>query len=627
MMKRVRFLAFFVVGLFAFAHAVDPGGGASFWTQTGGPRGGVIMSFVRCPDNSMLAMPETGGIFRTADHGATWTYCPLLKWISIRCAAVTPAGHIFVGSLGGGVFRSTDSGRTWTQVDGGPTSLDLSVEAIAVNSRGWIYLFKYKGVYRSKDDGATWVMLRGRIIAGSHDLVNAAIVNSHDQLFAGFVSKGVYRSTDDGVTWTAVNRGLSIAGILSLAVDASDHLFAGSGAIFRSINNGASWSKVMSFPATITYIGQVKSLTVTPDGQILAGTFRGGVYRSSDGGDTWTLVNTGLHDLWVTGVGSDASGYVFAGTNGGAGLYRSRTSSIHWTISNRGLVDTNVSALACNSAGDLFAGTNYLWYGSGTFRSADGGANWQKRGLTDKEVNGIALNPSGHVFVGTWHGLFRSKDRGRTWTAVNAGLPYLFIQALAINAAGSIFISPLDHGVYRSTDDGASWTFASTGLSEKRVYALCATSGGHLFASTNLGVFRSTDSGATWSHMGLKDYAVFSFAAKAGGQIFAGTNGAGVFYSGDDGETWSHRGLNDKIIYALAVNSAGYVFAGGCDADTLAGRAYRSVNNGVTWKDISSGLKSGMISSFAVSPDHYLFAGTYGRGVFKSSAPTDSLRD
>jgi ligand-binding sensor domain-containing protein len=409
--------------------------------------------------------------------------------------------------------------------------------------------------------------------------------------------------------------------IFSLAVDAKDRLFAGSNAIFRSVNNGGSWSKVMSFPADVTFGPQVNSLTVTPAGHIFAGTFRAGVYRSINGGGTWAQVNVGLRDMWVEGVGSDNSGFVFAGTSGGAGLYRSKTSTIKWNKSNKGLVNSYVHALAVNASGHLFAGTSYTWYGGGMFRSTDRGAHWQTRGLADKEVNCIAINGSGHIFVGTMeNGIFRSTNQGLTWMAVNAGLTKFDVRGLAINAGGHIFAGILYAGVYRSTDNGASWTLVNTGLTDKYIMDIIVAPNGHLFVSTNKGVFRSTDNGGSWTYKGLQDNAVFSLLAKAGGLIFAGTNYGGVFYSNDNGETWSNRGLKGAVLHSLAVNSTGHIFAAAWGEVKGEVGVYRSVNKGATWKNISSGLTCGSVSSLAVSPDGYLFAGTSGGGVFRSSA-------
>jgi len=600
-----------------------------YWDQTAGPRGGVVIGFLRCSGGTVFALTECGGIFRSTDHGANWIHCPLASVNpDVTCAVVTPDGHIFVGTYGHGVYRSRDNGDTWTQVHGGAAVVDLNVQALAVNSEGWIYLFKDTGVFWSGDDGATWVKIRGPILS-SRPLIKAAVVNSLDHLFVGFwPTNGVYRSTNGGRDWTAVNTGLTATWILSMAVDAHDRLFAGSDAIFRSVNNGASWSKVMSFPADVTFGPQVLSLAVTPAGHLFAGTFMAGVYRSTNRGATWALANTGLSDLWVSGVGSDDGGYVFAGTNGGPCLYRSKTTTINWKPANRGLVNSYVTDLAFNSSGRLFAGTSYYSrdaahpYGSGMFCSTDEGAHWLTRGLAGKNVRCIAINASGHIFVGTENdGIMRSTNLGLTWTAVNSGLSIpLYITSLAINASGHLFAGVPYTGVYRSTDNGASWTLVVSGLSDYYVWDLIVAPGGHLFVTTNEGVFRSTDSGSTWVYVGLDDRGAYSLVAKTGGVIFAGASSSGVFYSGDDGETWSNRGLRHRWIHSMAVNSAGHVFAADFSGEPDEGGVFQSVNNGVTWKNISSGLTTGNVSSLAVSPSGYLFAGTFGGGVFRSRA-------
>jgi len=138
--------------------------------------------------------------------------------------------------------------------------------------------------------------------------------------------------------------------VLSLAVS-DTNLFAGTygGGVFRSTNNGTSWTQVVSGLTN----RDVRSLAVSPDGngtpKLFAATHSGGVFRSTDNGTSWTP--TGLPNTYVTSFAVSGTN-IFAGIEGGVLL--STDSGTNWT--QTGLQDTYVTSFAVNGT-DLFAGT------------------------------------------------------------------------------------------------------------------------------------------------------------------------------------------------------------------------------------------------------------------------------
>ncbi len=143
--------------------------------------------------------------------------------------------------------------------------------------------------------------------------------------------------------------------IVELAINSSNgHIFAGtSGGIFRSTNNGDSWTAVntgLTNPA-------VGSFAINPVTQVIfAGTIGSGVFRSSNNGDSWTAVNTSLTTLfiWFLAI-NPVTGDIFAGTTDG--VFRSTDNGDSWAKVTAGLTNLNVGSLAINASGDIFAGT------------------------------------------------------------------------------------------------------------------------------------------------------------------------------------------------------------------------------------------------------------------------------
>src|SRR5664280_326055 len=224
------------------------------------------------------------------------------------------------------------------------------------------------------------------------------------------------------------------------------------------------------------YGGNVYSLAINPltPPTLYAGTASGGVFRSTDSGDHWTAVNTGLSDPRVIflAVNPLTPTTLYAGTVGG-GIFRSTDSGATWTAVNTGLNNADVRYIAINptSPTTLYTGTD----GNGVFRSTDSGATWTavNTGLTKQTVYSLAINPAtpSTLYAGTNGGVFRSTDSGTTWTAVNTGLTTGWVVSVAINplTISTLYAGTYGGGVFRSTDSGDHWTAMNTGLTNTKV--------------------------------------------------------------------------------------------------------------------------------------------------------------
>ena len=228
---------------------------------------------------------------------------------------------------------------------------------------------------------------------------------------------------------------------------------AASGGIFKSVNNGVTWKPVFDKDGTSQSIGDLAIAPSDPN-VIWAGTgepnnrqsssWGDGVYKSVDGGETW--VHMGLRDSHHVGrivihptnpnlVFVAALGHLW-GPNDERGLYRTKDAGKTWQRVLKIDADTGVVDVAMDADGrTLFAaayhrrrrGWGYVGGGpgSGLYRSLDGGDSWQKLGggLPEGKVGRIGVEISRSnpdiVYAVVEHkegGIFRSKDRGTTWT-------------------------------------------------------------------------------------------------------------------------------------------------------------------------------------------------------------------
>ncbi len=272
--------------------------------------------------------------------------------------------------------------------------------------------------------------------------------------------------------------------------------------------------------------GIAMSLDTRQDGQIVAGTFGGGIFLSADQGQTWEPASKGLKDPDVFAVVVDPAGRTFAGTFGG-GIYRTAPNATEWVAVNEGLASLEIVALAVTPEGDLLAGTS----NNGVYFSNDGGEYWWSIGLEGHFVTSLAANSVGHFFAATTNGLYRSTTNGRSWEQISQSLESSDVRAVRMNDQQHIFAATNGGGMYRSTDNGNSWNRLRGGLTSYNIGSIAFGNGGVVYCGTTEGIFLSSDNGNYWNHLntGIRPIAVRSLTITSGGQIIAGTVAGGIF--------------------------------------------------------------------------------------------------
>jgi photosystem II stability/assembly factor-like uncharacterized protein len=234
----------------------------------------------------------------------------------------------YFGAVNGGVWKTVDAGQTWESTWHGPDVGTIGALAIAPSDANVIYagtgepdprtdIASGDGVYRSTDAGRTWtnVGLRdsrqiGRIVVDPRD-PDLVYVAAQGNVFAPNTERGVYRSLDGGTSWSKVLSVNDSTGAIDIAMDPTNPriLFAamwqvrrtpwslvdggaGSG-LYRSADGGATWHKVEGKGLPEGVWGRT-AISVGADGQhvyALINAHAGGLYRSDDGGAHWRLIN------------------------------------------------------------------------------------------------------------------------------------------------------------------------------------------------------------------------------------------------------------------------------------------------------------------------------------------------
>jgi ligand-binding sensor domain-containing protein len=397
--------------------------------------------------------------------------------------------------------------------------------------------------------------------------------------------------------------------VSAIVANSSGTLFAATwrGGIFRSTDIGSTWTAVNVGLS----IHAISSLTVNSSGAIFAGTAGSGVYRTTDNGGTWVAVNTGIADLEIQGLASGRNGEVFAASYT-LGLYRTTNSGASWTLVGASDPAEILQAVIANSNGLVLVGSDL-----GMSRSTDYGTTWTAPLGTD--VQALAFGTSTYVYAGTFSGgVYVSSNSGATWTAYNSGLLFYNIRSLAATST-YVFAGTEWGGMYRSSDLGKSWQTVNIGLTNHLPSAIFPSASGALFAGTfGGGIFRSSDSGGNWfsSTTGVRNAFVYSLVTGLRGNVYAGTGGAGIFRTTDEGTSWSSLAqvLSDGYVQALLSHRSGDIFAG-----TSNNGVYRSTDNGATWLFPASSIQYLNVTSLAQDSSANIYATTTDGYIFSSS--------
>jgi photosystem II stability/assembly factor-like uncharacterized protein len=291
------------------------------------------------PQASPVAAESTGAAASDEEeakgpwHGLTWRLVgPFRGGRVLAVTGVIGDPHIYYfGGVAGGVWKSTDGGLTWRPMTDKVKDMSPSIGAIAVapSDPNVIYagtgeacirgnIVGGNGVYKSIDAGKTWSYggLRdtqsiGRIIVNPKN-ADIAFVAALGHPFGPNTERGIFRTTDGGKTWSKVLYKDENSGGIDLSFDPNNAnvIFAalwqarrspwdmqsggpGSG-LYRSTDGGATWKQLIGHGLPEGIMGRIGVAVGYNSTRVwaLIENDRGGIFRSDDGGDDWTLVNS-----------------------------------------------------------------------------------------------------------------------------------------------------------------------------------------------------------------------------------------------------------------------------------------------------------------------------------------------
>ena len=312
-----------------------------------GQRSDTIVSIALHPTKSNIIYVATDeAVYKSSDTGLTWTrFAGELTRTRVISLAIDPklSATVFAGTMGDGTYKSPDGGRNWHQFSDGIQKGTISaiVNQVVFNPRGteMVYAATTVGVFRSLDGGRHWA----ERMSGMNEVnfvVSLAMDPQRPNVMYAGTTGGVYRTINGTESWQKKSTGMVAAdakmasmalGVNGLAVDPNNShvVYAGTTkGLYKSVDQGEHWTKL---EGTIqdSYISAIQLDPTQPSILYLATSDR--VQKSKDSGATWQPKIKGLDATSIRSLQISPSDpqVLYVGTNGG-GLYRSTDAGETW---------------------------------------------------------------------------------------------------------------------------------------------------------------------------------------------------------------------------------------------------------------------------------------------------------
>ncbi|MGB7265718.1 MAG: hypothetical protein WBC92_09410, partial [Terracidiphilus sp.] len=390
-------------------------------------------------------------------------------------------------------------------------------------------------------------------------------------------------------------------------------------------------------------------------GHLLLGTTNSWLYETTDEGATWhRLARLGNQDGFVLDsvvVDSADPSTIYAGAwknSNDGGLWISHNRGLSWTES-AAFRGQPVHALvqAPSDPSILYAGTL-----AGVFRSLDRGVSWTQISPPDSreihEIESLAVDPlhADIVYAGTWHLPWKTADGGKTWHNIKQGLIVdsdVFSIIVDPERPRTVYLSACS-GIYKSENAGAFFRKIQGIPTEARRTRSLMQDPEHrevVYAGTTEGLYKTENGGRTFRRMTGADIIVNDVYVdpRDSSHVLLATDRGGVLASQDAGETFvaSNQGISERKVAALLVDRSNpdCLYAGVVN-DKNFGGVFRTTDGGAHWQQLGSGLGGRDVFSLAQTKDGTVVAGT-SSGVFvldpppaageKSASPADGSGD
>jgi hypothetical protein len=450
----------------AFTHGVYLFDGISNWSLVGNPMSNkLVIKIAISSSDTIYALCNSNNVFRCPTTGGNWIAANTgLPAVNMNFIATDAQNQVFISPSVGtaAIYRSTNGGSNWSSVTNSLSTTNFS--SIAFSTSGNIYAGA-SGIFKSINGGSNWVDKSNGLDAPRSIICFKCTRNG--TFFAG-TRVGIWRSLDQGLTWQYKNTGIAHLNILQITETVGGFvIFHGydavpKGAIYRSSNNGDSWTQVAANGCDLyTKIKQHKTDTLWATSRFSGAT---SLSYSIDQGITWLNNPLDISAIWDIDVSKENT--IFLGTES-EGVSRSDNGGQTFIlgVGNSGPWYGNVYNIEIDEDGFIFAGSDWwmhsLWYSS----PEENGDIWTQFTDPDLTVHGvqdIVFDQNNNAYLACEDGGVRMASKSNwnvntNWIQSSVGLssPTANVRELSFDTLGFMYAvsytnSGLKGGLYKS---------------------------------------------------------------------------------------------------------------------------------------------------------------------------------
>ncbi len=536
------------------------------------------------------------GVMKSTDGGTTWNNTGNIAANTTNKIVIDPTNSNVVYVAGStGIFKTTNGGTSWTNIRSG----NFDDVKLKPGTPSTVYGVTEDEFHYSTNSGTTWNTATG-LPNGSGRLAMAVTPANNNYVYilsadGGWGYNGVYRSTNSGVSFSARNTNTDVLESnqawfdLAIAVSATDanQVFTGCLNVWRSNNGGSSFSQLNDWnnPGGNAYTHADIHYLTSFSNRIYCGS-DGGIYRSTNGGNNFTDLTTGLQigQFYRIGGSQNDPDVISGGLqdNGGYAWTNGSWKCYHGADGMEGQVDPNNS--------DLIFGM--IQFG-GLYYSTNGGFNLNNAGSPEsgRWVTPMEADPNLDRIVAGYNDL-HEYDYGTGWNQLSTfNFPAQIKNLKVYQGNSNTIVVSTNQSIYRTTNNGGAFTDITNNLSG--------------FLGNQSGIssidIHPTDPDQIW--VSIEGWSAGNKAA----------------YTNDGGATWTNVSNNlpnlpcNVIKYEAGSNGGIYV---GLDI----GVYYTDNNLGGSWLPFNNQLPNVIVRDLEINATAGLIrAGTYGRGVWTSA--------
>ncbi len=586
----------------------------------------------------------------------------------------------YVGAASGGIFKTTDAGTSWQPIFDDQQMLSIGDMEISKNNTNLIYVgtgevnagggslaYDGNGVYKSEDGGLTWqakglpaVGSIGKIVIDPTD-DNTLFVGAMGPLFRKDTNRGVYRSIDGGNTWEQKLFVSDSTGIIDMAIHPSNGniVYAASwerirrtnnrqyggetSRIYRSQDGGDTWSELTNgLPTNPNDKGRISIDISQSNPNVLYAFYSNkigyvqGTYKTTDGGDTWTQVNsisggTSYH-WWFGGIFVDPTNENVI-YNAGFDMQKSTDGGMTWSSTFPGVhVDQHAMAFNASVGGEVLLGND-----GGLYVSSNNGTSSVKDNtlpITQFYRFYVDFQNPNKIYGGAQdNNTIRTQTGSNNdWQAIYGGDGF---QPLVDPTNTNVIYALYQRGNFaKSTNNGTSFSTAMNGIasSDRKNWDTPVTfdpaNSQILYYGANR-LYKTTNAAGNWTAISpdltngpytgnLTFGTITSIDASPLNSdiIYVGTDDGNVWVTQNGGGNWNNISATlpnrwvTKVLASRENENTVYVTFSGYRYGEDMGHVFKSTNNGTNWNDLSGSLPDIPINDILQDSFGNLFLGT-----------------